>query len=194
MGERRMRIIAGKHKGRPIVAPKGDTTRPTTDRVREAIFSRLVSDFGDFSDISVLDSFAGSGALGLEALSRGAKRAVFVEEHAKTAQIVKKNIDTLSFGQNSNLLVVDAFKSTTAIAVYGPFDIIFLDPPYKVVPEAIFSYLCDLANRGAINANATIVYEHSAAAKFDLPVGFVISAQKKYGSTVISYADFKGNE
>ena len=189
-----MRIIAGKHKGRPIVAPKGDTTRPTTDRVREAIFSHLVSDFGDFSELSVLDSFAGSGAFGLEALSRGAKRSVFVEEHAKTAQIVKKNIDTLSCAQNSALLVVDAFKATTAIAARGPFDIIFLDPPYKVVPEALFSYLCELANQGAINLNATIVFEHSATAEFDAPAGFVISAQKKYGSTVVSYVDFKGNE
>ncbi|MFZ5794795.1 MAG: RsmD family RNA methyltransferase, partial [Pseudomonadota bacterium] len=90
-----MRIIAGKWRGRPIVAPKGDATRPTADRVREALFSMLASRLGSFEDLAVADLFAGSGALGLEALSRGAASCIFVEQDKAALDALRTNITKL---------------------------------------------------------------------------------------------------
>lgn len=119
-----MRIIAGKWRGRPIEAPPGVTTRPTADRVRETLFSMLASRLGSFEDLRVADLFAGSGALGLEALSRGAASAAFVENDAKAAAAVRRNAEKL--GASIQLLG----GSALALPRADPFDLIFADPPY----------------------------------------------------------------
>jgi 16S rRNA (guanine966-N2)-methyltransferase len=119
-----VRIIAGKWRGRPIEAPHGVTTRPTADRVRETLFSMLASRLGSFEDLRVADLFAGSGALGLEALSRGAASAAFVENDAKAAAAVRRNAEKL--GASIQLLG----GSALALPRADPFDLIFADPPY----------------------------------------------------------------
>jgi 16S rRNA (guanine966-N2)-methyltransferase len=119
-----MRIIAGKWRGRTIETPPGVATRPTADRVREALFSMLVSRLGTFEGLRVADLFAGSGALGFEALSRGAAFATFVENDSKAAAIIRRNAEKLSAA--AQVLA----GSATALPRSDPFDLIFADPPY----------------------------------------------------------------
>ena len=119
-----MRIIAGKWRGRPLEAPPGSATRPTADRVRETLFSMLTSRLGTFEDLRVADLFAGSGALGFEALSRGAAHATFVENDAKAAAIIRRSAENL--GASMQILA----SSALALPRAGPFDLVFADPPY----------------------------------------------------------------
>jgi 16S rRNA (guanine966-N2)-methyltransferase len=119
-----MRIIAGKWRGRPLEAPPGRATRPTADRVRETLFSMLASRLGSFEDLRVVDLFAGSGALGLEALSRGAATATFVENDPAAAAAIRRNAAKLSVD------VQILGGSALALPASEPFDLIFADPPY----------------------------------------------------------------
>lgn len=121
-----MRIIAGEWRGRTIEAPPGQATRPTADRVRETLFSMLASRLGSFEELRVADLFAGSGALGLEALSRGASSATFVESDAKAAAVLRRNADTLRASHRVQILP----GSALALPQSKPFDLIFADPPY----------------------------------------------------------------
>jgi 16S rRNA (guanine966-N2)-methyltransferase len=120
-----MRIISGKWRGRTIEAPPGLVTRPTADRVRETLFSMLASRLGSFEDLRVADLFAGSGALGFEALSRGASSATFVENDLRTAAIIRRNAEKLG--------AAIQLSTTSALALprSEPFDLIFADPPYS---------------------------------------------------------------
>ena len=122
-----MRIIAGAWRGRPIEAPPGMATRPTADRVRETLFSMLASRLGSFEDLRVADLFAGSGALGLEALSRGAAHVTFVENDSKAATIIRGNAAKLGASDRVQLLG----GSALALPKAQPFDLIFADPPYS---------------------------------------------------------------
>lgn len=122
-----MRIIAGEWRGRKLVAPKGDLTRPTADRTRETLFSMLSSRLGSFEDLSVLDLFAGSGALGLEALSRGAAHCLFVEQEAEAVKAIKANI--ASFDARHRTVVQQGSVMSLGPAK-APHDLILLDPPY----------------------------------------------------------------
>jgi 16S rRNA (guanine966-N2)-methyltransferase len=119
-----MRIIAGRWRGRPLEAPPGLATRPTADRVRETLFSMLASRLGSFEELRVADLFAGSGALGFEALSRGAAHATFVESDSKAAAMIKRNAEKL--GAAVQILP----GSALALPPSAPFDLIFADPPY----------------------------------------------------------------
>lgn len=121
-----MRIIAGKWRGRAIEAPPGLGTRPTGDRARETLFSMLASRLGSFEDLRVADLFAGSGGLGLEALSRGAASATFVESDPKARAAIQRNADKLGAGERIRLIATSALTLPRA----EPFDLIFADPPY----------------------------------------------------------------
>src|SRR4051812_15414268 len=123
-----MRIIAGEWRGRTIEAPPGGATRPTADRVRETLFSMFASRLGSFEDLRVADLFAGSGALGLEALSRGAASAAFVENDAQAAAAIKRNAARLDAVDRVRILS----GSALALPRSEPFDLIFADPPYAV--------------------------------------------------------------
>ncbi|MBX7540802.1 16S rRNA (guanine(966)-N(2))-methyltransferase RsmD [Qipengyuania sphaerica] len=122
-----MRIIAGEWRGRKLVAPKGDGTRPTADRTRETLFSMLASRLGSFEDLSVLDLFAGSGALGLEALSRGAAHCLFVEQEPDAVKAIRTNIDTFDARTRTQVQQASVMSLGPAKA---PHDLILLDPPY----------------------------------------------------------------
>jgi 16S rRNA (guanine966-N2)-methyltransferase len=121
-----MRIIAGAWRGRPIEAPAGASTRPTADRVRETLFSMLASRLGSFEDLRVADLFAGSGALGLEALSRGAASATLVELDSAAAAAIRRNVEKL--GASARVRVIGG--SALALPRSEPFDLMFADPPY----------------------------------------------------------------
>lgn len=123
-----MRIIAGEWRGRRLVAPEGDTTRPTADRTRETLFSMLVSRLGSFDGLAVADLFAGSGALGLEALSRGAASAVFVEQDAAALRALRANIAAFRAQGQCDVRAASVLSLGPA---KQPLDVIFLDPPYN---------------------------------------------------------------
>ena len=130
-----MRIIAGRWRGRTLIAPPGEATRPTTDRTREALFSMLTSRVGSFEELRVADIFAGTGALGLEALSRGAASCTFVERDREALSALKTNIDKLgATGTDIRAQAAEGFAG-------GPYDVVFMDPPYgtklgqKVLPR-----------------------------------------------------------
>jgi len=127
-----MRVIAGRLGGRRLSAPKGASTRPTSDRVREALFSVL----GDVTGTNVLDLYAGTGALGIEALSRGARRAVFVESARPALAVLKKNLEDLGLTGETRAIGQPVARAIDVIAQEGPFDLILLDPPYAALAEA----------------------------------------------------------
>ncbi len=122
-----MRIIAGEWRGRKLVAPEGLATRPTGDRTRETLFSMLTSRLGSFDGLRVADLYAGSGALGLEALSRGAAFACFVEHDPRAVSAISANVDSLGAGDRAQVLT----RSVDALSSRQPFDLIFADPPYS---------------------------------------------------------------
>ena len=122
-----MRIIAGEWRGRKLVAPKGHPTRPTADRTRETLFSMLVSRLGSFEGLSVLDLFAGSGALGLEALSRGAAACLFVEQDGDALKALRANVEVLGARDRA---AVQAGSVLALGPARGAYDLILLDPPY----------------------------------------------------------------
>ena len=122
-----MRIIAGDWRGRKLIAPKGDGTRPTADRTRETLFNMLTSRLGSFEGLSVLDLFAGSGALGLEALSRGAAHCLFVEQDPEAVKAIRTNIETFDARSRTTVQAGSVMSLSPAKA---PHDLILLDPPY----------------------------------------------------------------
>lgn len=123
-----MRIIAGQWRGRKLAAPKGEATRPTADRARETLFAMLTSRLGDFEGLQVADLFAGSGALGLEALSRGAESCLFVEQDRAAVDVIRANIAALGAGARAR---VEAGSVMALRAASKPLDLILVDPPYQ---------------------------------------------------------------
>lgn len=195
-----MRIVAGEWKGRAIEAPSGRDTRPTTDRVREALFSALWARLGGFEGLRVLDAFAGSGALGLEALSRGAARCVFfdADEHARKA--VRRNAGALKLSpERFELRGGDVFAAARAGGIAGgPFGLVLLDPPYAVPAAQVAGLCADLAARGALAPGALVSYEHARGADgevdrafADMP-GFARSAAKSYGKIAVALLSYSG--
>jgi len=187
-----MRIISGVFRGRAIVAPKGPSTRPTTDRVREALFSSLVSASGpDLGGGAVLDAFAGSGALGLEALSRGCTSCTFAERDRHALEALRTNIASLGVpAAAARVVPTDAF-ALAARPVGGPFSLILLDPPYTLDPGRITEMLDALVAAGAVRNDALVSFEHSTAREFSWPAGFFSVKSKNYGTTAIDIARYE---
>lgn len=186
-----MRIVSGAFRGRTLKAPKGDSTRPTTDRVREAMMSVVASARGGFEDAVVLDAFAGSGALGLEALSRGAATAYFFEKDSKAFRTLCDNVSTLGLSpKQARTLRADVLKEPPTYAGV-PFDLLFFDPPYMMEAETIVSLCQLLDDAGVLASDVVIVYEHSAKASQSVEAAltdtqFVRTQYKKYGDTALS--------
>jgi len=168
-----MRIIAGQWLGRPLVAPKGDTTRPTADRTREALFSMLASRIGSFEGLAVADLFAGSGALGLEALSRGAGSCLFVEQDKAALEALRANVARLGASADIRAQSVLALGPAPA-----PLDLILMDPPYGTGAGAVA--LDKLARLGWINAATWISIETEAREKVEI-AGFTADAERVHG-------------
>ena len=186
-----MRIIAGELRGRSITAPQGMGTRPTTDRVRESIMSMVYSARDGFEGAAVLDAFAGSGALGLEAISRGADRAVFCDSDAGALRTVQANVKACGLGaERARTVSGDALASVPRLARFGPFDLVFLDPPYACDPADIMGMVQRLDREGCLCPDALVVYEHgisdgrSALAAAEA-AGFRARKNKKFGETAV---------
>ena len=173
-----MRIIAGRWRGRPLIAPKGDTTRPTADRTREALFSMLTSRMGSFEDLAVADLFAGSGALGLEALSRGAASCLFVEQDKPALDALRANIAKLGAKGDVRAQSVMALGPARA-----PLDLILMDPPYGTGAGVVA--LDKLARLGWVSPASWISIETAKNEKVEL-AGFEIDADKVYGKARVT--------
>lgn len=177
-----MRVIAGMHRGRRLVAPKGESTRPTTDRVREALFSSIASHLGPgLSAGTVLDAFAGSGALGIEALSRGASFATFVEKAPSALSALERNLADLRVSAQARIVRGDVF-SLAKRGVGRGYALIMLDPPYTLDAAVVAELLASLLASGAAVEGTIVSWEHSAATDVSWPEGFVSLTTKKYGS------------
>lgn len=175
-----MRIIAGEWRGRKLIAPKGDTTRPTADRTRETLFSMLVSRIGDFAGLSVLDLFAGSGALGLEALSRGAGHCLFVEQEPDALKALRTNVDSLAERGTADVRAASVMALGPAQRTY---DLILLDPPYGSGAGEVA--LDRLARLGWVGAQSWIAVE--TGAKEEIAVkGFIIDVERVVGKAKLT--------
>ena len=173
-----MRIIAGDWRGRPLVAPKGEETRPTADRTREALFSMLVSRLGSFEGLAVADLFAGSGALGMEALSRGAASCLFVEQDRAALDALKTNLaklDAAGAGRRADVRATSVMALGPAPA---PLDLIMMDPPYG--SGAGLVALDKLARLGWVSP-ATWISLETAKAEEIAPPGFMVDATRTHG-------------
>ena len=186
-----MRIVGGQFRGRPLAAPSDDRTRPTSDRVRESVFNILEHGVADFSlaGVRVLDLFAGTGALGLEALSRGGVFCLFVEEDAAARGLIRRNIETLGLTGVTKVFRRDATDLGPA-GNRGGFGLVFLDPPYEkgLAPRALAS----AAAGGWLCAGAIAVIEDSKRAAIALPASFTAIAQRTWGDTLVLFTRFAG--
>ncbi|GFN31940.1 16S rRNA (guanine(966)-N(2))-methyltransferase RsmD [Paenibacillus xylaniclasticus] len=183
-----MRVIAGSAKGRPLKAVPGMNTRPTTDKVKEAIFSMI----GPFFDGGlVLDLFAGTGGLGIEALSRGADRAIFVDKEKQSVDVVRHNTTAAGVGDRSEIYRNDAQRAIKALAKRGQaFRLVFLDPPYRMTN--MDEMLEEIATAGLLEDGASIVVEHDAAHVYPEQFGgFKQRKSVKYGDTAVTIYSFR---
>jgi 16S rRNA (guanine966-N2)-methyltransferase len=176
-----MRIVGGRLRGRALAAPKSQAIRPTADRLREALFNILVHAYGDpVSGARVLDLFAGTGALGLEALSRGADFALFVDDSAEARALLRENVAALGLGGVSRIFRRNAVKLGAAHPL-PPFSLAFLDPPYgHALAEAA---LAAARAGGWLTAGALAVVEEAADAAFVAPAGFDELERRRYDDT-----------
>ncbi|MCX6397653.1 MAG: 16S rRNA (guanine(966)-N(2))-methyltransferase RsmD [Propionibacteriales bacterium] len=179
------RIIAGTAKGRKLRTPPGDATRPTSDRVREALFSALESRFGSLHGLRLLDLYAGSGAVALEAASRGASGVVAVESDRRTAALISENIRTLGLAVEVR---ADTVERVLGTAPRDPYDVVFLDPPYPLAAEDVAAVLGLLVDRDWLAPGAAVVVERSRrSVEPAWPDGHGGTRSKKYGDTVLWY-------
>ena len=183
-----MRIVAGKFRGKTLTSPSDDSIRPTADRVRESMFNILASRLGPvFDGVRVLDLFAGTGALGLEALSRGAAHVTFVDMGAEARGLIRDHIEAFGAGGITKLLRRDATDLGTPGSL-KPFDLVFLDPPYgHGLGERA---LTNLAPQGWLAPGATVVFEESADATVEIPPGFTLDDRRVYGAAAVHFLTF----
>jgi len=182
-----MRIIGGSARGRRLVAPKGRSTRPTSDRVRQSVFDVL----GQRTDgLRVLDLFAGTGALGLEAVSRGAARAVLVENERAALEALERNVATLGFEDRVRVVRGDALVVS---ALSGPFDLVLADPPYAVGGTPVVTALAS-GPPGLLVEGARIVIEHARREILPEQEGALVrDDERRYGDTMVSFYTYPGN-
>ena len=177
-----VRVISGIAKGRQLKVP-ATGTRPTSDRVREAVFTSLTSRLGNFAELVVLDLYAGCGAFGLEAMSRGAASATLFEKHPATANIIKENAKTIGFEVVVKTLDVTAFLKANAIS---KFDLVYIDPPYEYPNTEIEGVLTLLLENGHLAVDAVVVVERSSRGEsFNWPTGYEQVQERSYGDTLV---------
>jgi 16S rRNA (guanine966-N2)-methyltransferase len=180
-----MRIVAGKFRGKQLTSPEDNSIRPTADRVRESVFNILASRLGpSFDGLRVLDLFAGTGALGLEALSRGASNVVFVDTGAEARGLIRDHIEAFGAGGVAKLLRRDA-TSLGPAGTMGPVDLVFLDPPYgKGLGEQA---LVSLTAGGWLKPETVLVLEESSEVEVKLPAGFALDNRREYGAAAVHF-------
>lgn len=185
-----MRIIAGDLGGRSFDAPRGRATRPTTDRVREAIFSIL----GDLTGAVVIDLFAGSGALGLEALSRRAQRCVFVESSKQAVATLRNNLRSLGVSKRTAVVGKRVEQCASAVAVLGPFDVVLCDPPWLHM-EASERALARFLRSAPLAPAARLVLGHPKRHELKVPgdAPLSLSSRRTWGDAAVSFFTWTGS-
>lgn len=185
-----MRIIAGKHRGRKLLAPEDQSVRPTAERAREALFDILahgrLSEGPAFDDALVLDAFAGTGAFGLEALSRGARRVTFIEKDRAARALLEQNIAALGEAKQAQVLSADATRPPRAS---GACSLIFLDPPYR--EDLAAPALKALAAMGWFADGALVVVEIGAKEDFEVPQNFDALDERRYGAAKFFFLRYR---
>ena len=185
-----MRIVGGRLRGRPLAAPTSQAIRPTADRLRESLFNILVHAYGDpIADARVLDLFAGTGALGLEALSRGAAFALFIDEGAEARALLRENVATLGLGGTTRIFRRDATKLGAAHPIEA-FSLAFLDPPYGrgLAEQALASARAG----GWLAPGALVVVEEAATPGFATPEGFDELEPRNYDESALTVLRHRG--
>jgi 16S rRNA (guanine966-N2)-methyltransferase len=182
-----MRVVGGRHRGRRLIAPPGDAVRPTSDRAREALFNILShGEFAaaglPFTDANVLDAFAGTGALGIEALSRGAARAAFIETDRSALRALRQNLAMLDEEDAAEVIAGDATRPPRARFASA---VAFLDPPYRSGLAA--PALTALGQMGWLASRALAVVELAAKEEFAAPAGFTMLDERKYGAAKLVF-------
>jgi 16S rRNA (guanine966-N2)-methyltransferase len=186
------RIIGGSVGGRRIRAPEGAGTRPTSDRVREALFSAVEAALGTLHGVRFLDLYAGSGAVGLEARSRGASAVTLVEQDRRAATVATGNVRSLGLDGVEVVRLPVARHLSTGPERTSPYDVAFLDPPYALEDEAVRSDL-EALGRGWLAPGALVVVERSSRGpEPGWPAGYAPLRVKRYGETVLAYATWAG--
>ena len=178
-----MRIISGEARGRHLRAPRGAATRPTADRVREALFNIL----GDVAGLAVLDLFAGTGALALEALSRGAAQAVLVDSAEPAVRVIQANVATLGYQERARVLRLDVVRALRVLERQGArFDLVFIDPPYE--GSAATVTLAALGSGSLLAPDGLVVVEHDTRNEPAEQHGVLhLGERRKYGQTEVSF-------
>lgn len=180
------RIIAGSLRGRRLVTPKGSRTRPTSDRVRESMFAALQA-ATDLDGANVLDLFAGTGAVGIEAVSRGAAHALLIESHAPTAALLRRNIAALGIAAKARVLTA-AVPRALAAPPPDRFDLVFADPPYALDNADLTEVLTLLVTQGWLAEDADVIVERSSrTAAPEWPDGLVAERSRRYGESTLWY-------
>jgi 16S rRNA (guanine(966)-N(2))-methyltransferase RsmD len=179
-----MRVIAGAFKGRRLVTPKGERTRPTADQVRLALMDALMP---WLPDARVLDLFAGAGGVGLEALSRGAAHATFIEKDARAVAALRQNLETLGVRDRTRVLRADVNRELTHLHAEGArFRIVFLDPPYEA--DLVAPTLGQLGGGGLTDAGAVVVAQHlTKRAPAEVIGGLVTFRTRRFGETTLTF-------
>lgn len=177
-----MRIITGRFKGRTLRTVKDLSVRPATDRVKQTVFNMLVNRM-ELEDAEVLDLFAGSGALGIEALSRGARHVTFVETSRRAADFIDQNLAILGCEEETEVLEIDAM--TYLRMARKPYDLVFADPPYEYeltpqIPDLVFS-------SGIVKRHGYLLIEHASSLHFNSTPAYVAGPEKKFGRTLVTF-------
>jgi len=186
-----VRIVGGRFRGSRLASPGDRAIRPTSDRVREAVFNIILhgSDNFEIAGARVLDLFAGTGALGLEALSRGAGHALFVETSAAARGLIRANAEQLDLMGEARIFRRDACRLGEAGRI-APFDLVFVDPPYG---RGLGEQALESAHAGNwIADNALVVIEEATASAFARPDGFILLDERQYGETVVRFLRLSG--
>lgn len=194
VGEQRMRVIGGQFASRIITAPPGRATRPTQDRVREGLFSRLDA-YGALENAQVLDAFAGSGALGIEAISRGASHVTFVESDVRAMRVLKSNLRSLGIEDLATLHRGDALAAgILPLLCVRSYSLILLDPPYRIDKSKVKRFIASLDDAGGLEDGAFVTWEHDAASTAEWPSRFSPLGGRAYGTTEIDIAVYRKEE
>jgi 16S rRNA (guanine966-N2)-methyltransferase len=182
------RVIAGEAGGRRLAVPDGRNTRPTSDRAREGLFATVVSMVGSLSGSRVLDLYAGSGAVGLEALSRGAEHVLLVESGARAARVIRANIEAI--GLPGAEVVTDRTERVLPRRPdHGRYDVVFADPPYALADDKVSAMLQALSDHGWLAPGALVIIERATrSGPFSWPAGFEPDRARRYGEATFWYA------
>ena len=184
------RVIAGEAGGRRLAVPDGRDTRPTSDRAREGLFATISSIVGTLSGARVLDLYAGSGAVGLEALSRGAEHVLLVEHRARAARVIRQNIEAV--GLPGAVVVADRVERVLARGpAQGRYDVVFADPPYAMPAAEVARMLTALAEHGWLAPGALVIVERATrSGPLSWPGGFAPDRARRYGEATFWYGRF----